>query len=568
MIKDMTRMVGVVVFLAAATCLGRAEVKMPAIFGDHMVLQQEATLPVWGTADAGEKVTVTVGKESGSATAGADGKWMVKLKALAASAQPVTMTMTVAGKNSLKFEDVLVGEVWICSGQSNMEFDRGGVKSFGGVADAATAVAQANDPQLRLFLVKKGLSLDPLAEVTGQWQVCMPESAALFSGVGYFFGRDLRKALNRPVGLIGTYWGGTPAQAWTSLSGLKKDPELAGYVEEHDKRVANFAAATAAYPAQLAAFKADEEAWQKDVGATFVPLLNAWKKSAAEAQANGTAVPPAPVPSQPKPRGPVSPVGGPGTPATLFNAMIAPLIPYAIKGTIWYQGEANAGAPEQYRVLFARMITDWREKWGEGNFPFLFVQLAAFGKDGPSDTWPYLRESQLKTLALPKTGMATVVDIGNPKDIHPKDKEDVGGRLALAARHVAYGEKLVYSGPIYDAMKVEGGAVRVSFTHLGSGLTIGAAPWMAPGVQPLPTDKLVGFVVAGADKNWVEADAKIDGNDVVVSSAQVAAPVAVRYDWQNSPSGNLYNKDGLPASPFRTDEWPRTGFVPFKAPAK
>ena len=250
--------------------------------------------------------------------------------------------------------------------------------------------------------------------------------------------------------------------------------------------------------------------------------------------------------------------------------MVAPLIPYAIKGAIWYQGESNASVAgsTEYRTLFGRMITDWREKWGEGDFPFLFVQLAGYGGNSPRDVWPFVRESQLKTLALPNTGMASAVDIGDPTNIHPPDKLDVGLRLALAAKHVAYGQKLVYSGPVFEAMKVEGGAIRIRFTQTGGGLIIGAAPWRPTTVQPLPADKLVGFAVAGSDRNWLPAEAKIEGNSVVVSSPQVPEPVAVRYAWNNSPQGNLYNKELLPASPFRTDDWPQVSPQPAKpAPA-
>jgi sialate O-acetylesterase len=245
--------------------------------------------------------------------------------------------------------------------------------------------------------------------------------------------------------------------------------------------------------------------------------------------------------------------------------MINPLIPFAIKGAIWYQGESNAGAAAEYKTLFARMIKDWREKWAEGDFPFFWVQLASY-KASPVQSWPYLRESQAETLALPKTGMATAVDIGDANNIHPIDKLDVGHRLALAALDVAYGKKQVDSGPVYSGMKVEGNSIRLTFTHLGGGLDIKQAPWTAPGSTPLPTDHLSGFTIAGADKKFVDADAKIDGNAVVVSSAQVAAPVAVRYDWANVCTGNLYNADGLPATPFRTDDWKDPAAMGFIAP--
>jgi sialate O-acetylesterase len=535
-----------------------ANVQLPAIFGDHMVLQEGMKLPVWGTADPNEAVVVTVGGETASTKAGADGKWRVNLSPLPEKSVPVTLTVT--GKNSLTFQDVLVGDVWICSGQSNMEFNLGG-HGFGGAANAADVVPKANDPQLRLFLVAKNVSLDPVPDVKGTWQLCTPETASPFSAVGYFFGRDLRKNLNRPVGLIGTYWGGMPAQAFTSLSGLQKDPELVHYVEYAAKIRADLPAATAAYPAKLAAYQAQVATWKATVGPSYETALANWNSAVKAAQASGQNPPRKPKPSSPPPPAPAAINGGPSAPANLYNAMIFPLIPFGIKGAIWYQGESNAPQALEYRTLFSRMIKDWRENWGEGDFPFLFVQLAAF-KSSAVQNWPYLREAQLMTLSLPNTGMASAVDIGNPINIHPTDKDDVGHRLALAARHVAYGQNMVYSGPIYQAMTTQGGSINLTFTQKGSGLIIGTAPWTAPGMQPLSTDKLVGFTIAGEDKKWVPADAKIVDNKIVVSSAEVPAPVAVRYDWANAPQGNLYNKENLPASPFRTDDWPDPAMGP------
>ena len=541
-------------FFLADVCALHADVKMPAIFGDHMVLQQGMKLPVWGTADPNETVTVTVGTETGKATADAGGKWRVDLAPL--HAQPDPVTMTVAGKNSLTFSDVLVGEVWVCSGQSNMEFNLSGANwGSGSEVNATATTAAANDPQLRIFRVVKKTSLDPLNDVTGNWELCTPQSIGTFSAVGYFFGRDLRQKLNRPVGLIGTYWGGTPAQAWTSLSGLQKDPELQHYVDSYQKTKANFPQALAAYPAKELAYQAAQKVWQQSpAGQALAADMEKWKSAMQAALAAGQAPPPIPRSSAPQPHPPSPPDGGSRSPTNLYNGMLAPLIPFAIKGVIWYQGEANQNWAAEYHVLFARMITDWREKWNEGDFPFLFVQLASF-KAGPAQTWPFLRESQLKTLSLPNTGMATAVDIGDPGNIHPRDKEDVGNRLALAARHVAYGETLVYSGPLYAAMTTKTNEIHLTFTQEGSGLTIGKAPWAPQGVQPLPTDKLVGFTIAGEDKNFVPADARIEGNAVIVSSPQVPKPVAVRYDWANAPQGNLYNQGDLPASPFRTDDW-------------
>ncbi len=540
----------------------RADVKLPAMFGDHMVLQQEATLPVWGTADPGEKVTVTAGSENGSALADADGKWMVKLAPLPAGTAP--LTLTVAGKNSVTFTDVLVGDVWLCSGQSNMEF------TVHGAHDANTVVPSSADPQLRLFIVKNKAALQPQTDVEGKWEVAGPDTVPGFSAVAYFFGRDLRATLHRPIGLIGSYWGGTPAEAWVSLSGLQKEPSLQGYVKTYETNCANYPKALADYPAQQAAYTAAQAQWQQTYGAAYQASLKQWSAAVAQARAANQVPPEMPKAPVPAPKPPVTPDGGKLAPVGLFNGMIAPLIPYALKGVIWYQGESNAGRAAEYQVLFARLIADWREKWGQGDFPFLFVQLAKFNLSwlGNDSDWAHLRESQLKSLSIPHTGMAVAFDVGDPNNIHPADKLDVGRRLALVARHVAYGEDLVYSGPLYDAMTVQGNSIVLSFTQTGSGLAIGTAPWTALGLAPISNAKLVGFKIAGADKNWFPADATLDGLNVVVSSPQVPQPVAVRYAWGNAPDANLYNREGLPASPFRTDDWvePRAPFQPTPKP--
>jgi sialate O-acetylesterase len=350
-----------------------------------------------------------------------------------------------------------------------------------------------------------------------------------------------------------------PAQAFTSLSGLQKDPPFTKYVTFYQTTEANYPKAKADYPADVTAFQAQLKDWNATTGVAFAPVMKQWQDAVAAAKAAGQAPPPKPVPPVRMPRAPAPPEGAPSTPTVLYNGMVAPLIPYAIKGAIWYQGEANASNPGEYETLFPRMITDWREKWGEGDFPFLYVQLAAYmaPQVKPSEGgWAGLREAQLRTLSLPNTGMAVAIDIGLPNDIHPKDKLDVGLRLALAAKHVAYGQTLVYSGPIYDSMKIEGNKIRVSFKDVGIGLKMDVPPFIPPGVTLPPPTELKGFAIAGADQKFVWAKAEINGNDVVVSSDEVAAPVAVRYGWANNPPCNLYNKEGLPASPFHTDDWP------------
>jgi sialate O-acetylesterase len=334
--------------------------------------------------------------------------------------------------------------------------------------------------------------------------------------VGYFFGRELHRSLGVPIGLINTSWGGTPAESWTSLDTLTGNADLKPIVDRWNHALAEFP-------------KANEQ-YQKEFAD--------WKEAAEKAKAEGKTAPPAPRP----PLGPDHPHRAAG----LFNGMIVPLVPFAIRGAIWYQGESNAGRAYQYRTLLPAMIQDWREAWGQGEFPFLIVQLANFEARPPQpegSDWAELREAQTMTLALPKTGMAVTIDIGEAKDIHPRNKQDVGRRLALAAQRIAYGNHLVYSGPVYDSMKIEGSKIRIRFQHVGGGL-------MAKGDAPL------GFTIAGEERNFVPAHATIDGDTVVVWSDQVSDPVAVRYGWADNPVCNLYNNAELPASPFRTDDWP------------
>jgi sialate O-acetylesterase len=540
-------------FLLDSGLLG-AEVQMPAIFGDHMVLQEEKKLPIWGTAAPGEVVTVTLGAASAGATADARGDWRVDFPPLPPDEKP--LTLSVKGGNALTFTDVLAGEVWLFSGQSNMAMP------VAGTVDAAKDIPAANDPGLRLFLVAQKTSLDPLTNVQGEWKLCTPAAAAGFSAIGYYFGRELRHHLNRPVGLIGSYWGATPAEAWTSLPALQAKPALKSYVEAFEKTKANYSAALAAYPTRLRQYQDELLAWrQSPAGIALDAKIKAWTAVMAKPQHRGGPDTPRPTPPPGAPVPPLPPDGGSREPASLFNAMIAPLIPYAVRGAIWYQGEGNAARGYEYRTLFPALITDWRERWGEGDFPFLYVQLAGYNA-GPIQSWPYLREAQALTLSLPNTGMATAVDIGNPGYIHPQDKKDVSHRLMLLAQDIAYGGHVPDAGPLYRAMTVKDGAIEVAFTHAESGLKIGQAPWVASGVKPLPADRLVGFTVAGADHRWFVANAKIEGSSVVISSPIVAAPVAVRYDWANAPRGNLDNRANLPAPPFRTDDWPDPAMGP------
>ena len=505
---------------------------------------------VWGTADAGEEATVTFAGQSKSATADAAGKWAVKLDAIETSAEPRELVVRGA-TSTLKIQDVLVGEVWLAGGQSNMGF---GLSS---AHNAAEALAHADDGQLRLFKVPLKTAVEPQADTAGQWAVSSAESAKGFSAVAWFFARELRQTQKCPVGVIAAPWGGTPIETWIGLDAIRLDPPLTRLQEQWNKAMEQHQKVLGD-PKLAENYAAELKAWKKEVE----PAFNAENRAYNTAKAAGKAVGPKPQPSRPEPTNPdpmgaPSPSKRPGVPAISFNAMIAPLAPYTLRGAIWYQGEANGSAGLEYRTLLPRLIQNWRAHWGS-EFSFLFVQLPCNGPDKlpvAEAGWPWLREAQLMALREPRTSMAVTIDVGNPNDVHPNDKLDVGHRLALLARRDVYGEKIVAQGPLFRGSEVETNSIRVHFTDTGTGLTAAQAPWRAPGVEPLPTDRLIGFFIAGEDRNWVEAEAKIEGDAVVVSSANVPHPAAVRYGWANSPRCNLYNREGLPASPFRTDAW-------------
>ena len=487
----------------------RAEVKPNPLFNDNAVLQQGVPVPVWGTAADGERVTVEFAGQKVSATA-TNGSWMVRLQPMKADSRAASMTVS-GPSNSVTLTNLLVGEVWICSGQSNMERQlglRNGQKPIEGY-EAATAAA--NFPEIRHFLVKQTVSTNPLSEVSGSWQVCSPETVTNFSAVGYFFGRDLHKALGVPVGLLHVSWGGTPAETWTRKEAFETNSLLAPILARYTNDIAT-------YSARLAKYQSDEPRLKEE-------YTNAVAKALAEAK---------PTPRPPSP--PKDPLKWQNSPSMLFNGMLHPVIPYAMRGVIWYQGESNSGRAKEYRDLFPAMIADWRTLWGEGNFPFLFVQLAPYRGTGPE-----IRESQLLTLAKStNTAMVVTTDHGAANDIHPTEKEPVGQRLALAARALAYGDRIEYSGPLFSEARFRGTNAIVSFTHVGTGLVA-------------KDGDLKGFEVAGSDGKFVPATAVIDGLTVVASSPEVPVPSAVRYGWTNVPEVNLFNAAGLPASPFRSN---------------
>ncbi|MGE5644719.1 MAG: sialate O-acetylesterase [Acidobacteriota bacterium] len=479
-----------------------ADVILPAVLTDHMVVQRGLPVHIWGKAAPGEAVSVTMRGETRTVTASPVGFWSVYLPPVAAGG-PYEIAVKGAN-NAITLKDVLGGDVWVASGQSNMQME---LKS---VANAPAEIAAANYPQIRLFEVKNNVASYPLDDVEAPaWAWCTPETAPNFSAAAYFFGRHLHQKLGVPIGLIESSWGGTPLEAWASLRAISRDaslmPVFAAWTRMNDGAVE---------------WKLRRE-----------QQLNEWKAAVEKAKAAGTTPPGYPWAGNER---------GEWAPAGLYNALIAPLTRFPIRGAIWYQGESNASKERApvYAHLFEAMIQDWRRAWGVGNFPFLFVQLANF-KTSPDAKWPELREAQLETLALANTGMAVTIDIGDPNDIHPKNKQDVGLRLALAARALAYGEKIEYSGPIFRQATPEGGALRVWFDHAASLEAKGGA--------------LKGFEIAGADRKYVPAEARIDGATVVVSSAAVAAPAYVRYAWADDPECNLYNGEGLPASPFRSE---------------
>lgn len=461
-----------------------AEVRLPNVIGSNMVLQRDAPLPFWGWADPDEKVTVSLGENRASATAGADGRWMVKLAPMKSGGPH---TVTVEGKNKLELTNVLVGEVWVCSGQSNMQW------SVSASDNPQEEIAAANYPSIRLFYVPRVPAGTPQDDVNAHWTECSPETVANFSAVAYFFGRKLHKDLDVPVGLIHTSWGGTRIEPWTTLDGFRSVPSLAKLAEQAEQAHADYV------------------------------------KKAAAAKESG---------QEP----PKHPLNNRGASTGLYNGMVHPLVPFAIRGAIWYQGESNRADGLRYEQKMHALINGWRKVWNQGDFPFLYVQLAPFRYRGDVSLLPQIWEAQMKVLEVPNTGMAVTVDIGNITDIHPRNKQDVGKRLALWALAKTYGrEGLVYSGPLYKSMQIEGDKIRISFDHVGSGLA-------SRDGQPLTW-----FTIAGKDGEFVEAQAKVDGHDVVVWSDELKNPTAVRFGWHQEAEPNLMNKEGLPASPFRTD---------------
>jgi sialate O-acetylesterase len=486
-----------------------ADVTLPHVFSDHMVLQREKPVRVWGWAEPGEQVTITLKGKKVKAVTNRKGKWQAELPAMNASLTPVDMH--VSGNNTVVVKNILVGDVWLCSGQSNMEWGLGQAES------KDTAIPAATNSLIRLLKVTAKPSPQAIKDMENTWQVCSPQTIPHFSAAGYFFGKKLHEELDVPIGLIQSAWGGTRIEPWIPAVGFKIIPSLEFEFNNLEEMHLEY---RASLPDKL-------------------NEINEWIKQAKQALAERK-----PVPPQPEwPRHPIYSEGHPVKPTCLYNSRIHPLIPFGIRGVIWYQGESNVNDDGLYFEKMKALIKGWRRLWNQGNFPFYYVQIAP-GGFYQKGKLPELWEEQIKSLKIPNTGMAVIHDIGNLRDIHPRNKRDVGGRLALWALAKEHGrEGLVYSGPLFKGIEITGDKIIVLFDHTGSGLATrdGKAPnW---------------FEITGEDKQFVKADADIQGGTVVVSSKEVAKPVAVRFAWDEMAEPNLVNKEGLPASPFRSDNW-------------
>jgi sialate O-acetylesterase len=489
--------------LINSPCL--AEIQTSAVFGDGMVLQREKPIHVWGWSAPNSSVKVTLAGKQAQATSDQDGRFDVELPSLEAGG-PHEMTIA-AGDDTLKFEDILIGEVWVCSGQSNMQWP------VSASNDSDLEALAADFPNIRLISVPQVGSQEAKNSFNGQWEKCTPETVKSFSAVGFYFGRQLHQTLDVPIGLIDNAWGGSAAEAWVRRDVLRSSGKFDELLAKWRETEANYD-----HDAAMAQYRERLEKWQQE------------KKGG-------------------RPRPPRNPLAGQHRPANLYNGVLYPILGYTIRGVVWYQGESNSGRAYQYRDLFPLMIQHWREQWGQDDFPFYWVQLADFRNevDQPGESsWAELREAQTMTMSkLPNTGEAVIINLGEASDIHPKNKQDVAKRLARWALANDYGYDVPYQSPTYKSMTVEGDKVVLEFDHVGGGL------------DTFDVRTPIGFTIAGADKKFVKADAKIIGKSTVeVSADSVSEPVAVRYAWADNPICNVQSAEGLPLTPFRTDDWP------------
>lgn len=504
-----------------------AEVRLSVLFGDHMVLQRDRPIHIWGWGTPGENVQVSLGNQTAQAQVAEDGRWGCDFKSLPVSTQAIELKVTAS--NEVLIKDILIGDVWLCSGQSNMEWGLGG-------CDAPEDIQTANFPLIRHFGVEANFASIPQQNVKGRWAVCKPDSVPGFTAVGYYFARRVHQETGVPIGLLRSSVGGTNIECWMSQETLMSTPTLEPYAKMMRESLAQY---------------------QRDLQ-TIIPEVEQWTKRSRDALRLGEQVPmPPAIPEFPfgekmfRPRC-----------VTLHNGMIHPLKPFQIKGVLWYQGENNAGNAIdglQYIEKKRAMLKDWREWFGDPELPFYFVQLAAWQKPtndpANADGWALFRDAQRQCLSLPKTGMAVAIDIGDADDIHPKNKYDVGERLARWALVNQYSKTLEVSGPLYRELKIDGSKAIIEFDHIGHGLMVGRKVGRSA-VEVTEGSELKRFAIAGQDRKWYWAEAKVDGASVVCSHPSVERPVAIRYAFSMNPEGaNLYNRDGLPASPFRTDDW-------------
>ena len=509
---------------AAVPNSGIADVTLPGIFGEHMVLQQGKPLPVWGWADPGEAVTVSLGRPpAAQTTTGADGSWRVTLPAMEAGGPH---TLSVKGKNALEITDILVGEVWVCSGQSNMEWP------VSRSLNASEEIANANHPRIRHVKIAKKPAPLPQADLQATWQICSPEVVAGFSAAAYFFGRDLHRELNVPIGLINTFWGGTRIEPWTPVQGFAQVQELQSIHLQILRTIPT-------------------EPEYKTILSQYLEKTEAWLTEARSTLANEAAL--EPVPPYP---GEIVPLTKHQQPTTLYNGMVHPLVPIAIRGAIWYQGESNHREGALYTAKMRALIQGWRTVWNQDEFPFLYVQIAPYkyGNENPAILAQFW-EAQADALAIPNTGMVVTNDIGNVGNIHPENKQAVGERLARIALAKTYGRNdIVYSGPTFKDMTIEGNAIRITFDHAASGLA-------SRDGKPLDW-----FEIIGKETDFMPATAVIDGNTILLSADGVRQPAAMRFAWHKDAEPNLMNKEGLPARPFRAGTVPKRDFLALKVP--